>query len=98
MVASDAVRAWLDECCVLELDAWTPRRALYLAYGNHATNDGSKVLSAREFYNRMEQVNGIHPAIRRGVRGFAGLCLAGRDGEGAPGSAEQARAAGDPDA
>ena len=98
VVASDAVRAWLDECCVLEVDAWTARRSLYLAYGNHASHDGSKVLSAREFYNRMEQVSGIHPAIRRGVRGFSGVRLAGRDGEGAPGSAEQARVAGDPDA
>ena len=36
VVASDAVRAWLDECCVLDPDAWTPRTDLYSAYRDHA--------------------------------------------------------------
>ena len=80
VVASDAVRAWLDECCVLDFDAWTQRRTLYSAYGDHASHDGSKVLSAREFYNRMEQVSGIRRAVRSGDRGFAGVRLVQDEG------------------
>ncbi len=76
VVASDAIRAWLDEGCELDVNAWTSRRELYRAYCNHTVRDGSKILSAREFYNRMGQVNGIRPAIRTGDRGFSGVRLA----------------------
>lgn len=71
--ASDAVRAWIGEACVLDPDAWTARSDLYAAYSQHTMFDGSRRLGANEFYNRIEQIHGINPAIRRGVRGFKGI-------------------------
>jgi P4 family phage/plasmid primase-like protien len=77
ITASDAVRSWLGERCVLEPDEWTPRTDLYQDYRHHTSTDGSKVLSARELYNRIEQVNGIRAGGRNGVRGFSGVRLLG---------------------
>ena len=77
VAASDAVRAWIDEQCTLDPDAWTPRTELYRAYSSHTIGDGSKQLGAREFYNRIEQVNGIWSAGRNGTRGLNGIRLAG---------------------
>jgi P4 family phage/plasmid primase-like protien len=73
VVASDAVRAWLDECCVLDAAAWTPRTDLYRAYAMSTGRDGGKQLGAREFYNRVEQVGGIVATMRGGTRGFRGV-------------------------
>ena len=73
VLASDAVRAWLDECCVIDPAAWTPRTDLYRAYRMHTDPDGGKQLGAREFYNRVEQVGGIIATKRGGTRGFSGV-------------------------
>lgn len=75
VAASDAVRAWVDEQCTLDFDSWTARTALYNAYQVHTINDASKLLSAREFYNRIEQINGIVATKRNGERGFHGIKL-----------------------
>jgi putative DNA primase/helicase len=74
IVASDAVRAWLNERCVLNLDAWTGRRQLYLEYKNHALDVEIKPLGSREFYNRLEQINSI-TKCKRVVDGFKGIEL-----------------------
>ncbi len=73
--ASDAVRAWVNEACVIDVDAWTPRTTLYSTYSYRTFFDGSKKLSAREFYNRIEQIGGITAAGRQGIRGFNGIRL-----------------------
>jgi putative DNA primase/helicase len=83
---SDAVRSWVDEQCLLDPDAWTPRTDIYRAYTIHADNAGAKRLSAREFYNRVEQIGGIRAAIRHGTRGFGGVQLAGLGAQGAEGA------------
>lgn len=75
--ASDAVRSWVGENCILDFDAWTPRTSLYSAYQARTRTDGSRLLSSREFYNRIEQISGIVPAKRDGVRGFRGIKLKG---------------------
>jgi putative DNA primase/helicase len=75
VLASDAVRAWLDECAEIEPSAWTPRFDLYRAYRQHTMPDGGKQLGAREFYNRVEQVQGVVSAVRQGTRGFGGVRL-----------------------
>ncbi len=51
IVASDAVRSWVDEYCTLDFDAWTARKNLYSAYRNasFANDDGSKMLSNGAF-------------------------------------------------
>ena len=41
--------------------------------GTTPLSDGSKTLSTREFYNRIEQINGIRRGHPDGVRGFAGV-------------------------
>jgi P4 family phage/plasmid primase-like protien len=73
VLASDAIRAWIDECCVLDAAAWTPRTDLYRAYAMSTGRDGGKQLGAREFYNRVEQVGGIVATMRGGTRGFRGV-------------------------
>lgn len=73
VVASDAVRAWLDEHCVIEPGNWIPRTDLYKKYRWDSSLDGAKQLGAREFYNRVEQVGGVVTAIRKGTRGFGGV-------------------------
>lgn len=75
IASSDAVRAWIDEHAMLEFDAWTPRTELYTAYRQQNISSGSKLLSDREFYNRIEQVRGIHPRKSHGTRGFEGIRL-----------------------
>jgi len=75
VAASDAVRAWLDDDCTLDTEAWTERRRLYTAYRAAAEDTGAKLLSAREFYSRIEQVAGVWALKRNGQRGFAGIDL-----------------------
>ena len=48
---------------------------LYHAYRQHTVIDGSKTLSAREFYQRIEQISGIVAAIRDRQHGFKGTQL-----------------------
>ena len=89
VIASDAIRAWLNERCVLGLKEWTPRPDLYDAYWGDHLMDGSKALSRREFYNRVEQVSGISINIHNGIRGFAGVRLLGSKRAAAPQGAER---------
>lgn len=77
IVASDAVRSWLDDQCVLDPDAWTDRTVLYRAYGIQTEGNGAKRLSAREFYARLEQVNGLTGVRKSHGRGFEGVRLIG---------------------
>jgi len=73
--ASDAVRSWVGEACVIEVDTWTPRAELYNAYSRHTIFDGSKRLSAREFYNRIDQIGGVVAHKKHGDRLFGGIRL-----------------------
>ena len=74
VVASDAVRAWLDEYCELDLDGVDPAHgALPTPTGSTPSATARRLLSAREFYNRIEQINGIAERKRQGDRGFAGV-------------------------
>lgn len=82
VLASDAVRAWIDEYCLLDAAAWTPRTDLYKAYRWSTGGDGGKQLGAREFYNRVEQVGGIVVTQRQGARGFAGVQVRASWGSG----------------
>ncbi|OBH75932.1 hypothetical protein A5681_09850 [Mycobacterium scrofulaceum] len=75
IVRSDAVRSWIDEDCTLDADAWTPRTHLYTAYCHYADAAGAKRLSSREYYNRLDQIDGIQPTGRKGVRGYRGIRL-----------------------
>jgi putative DNA primase/helicase len=75
VTSSDAVRSWLDEECALDPDAWTDRAGLYRAYCCHTDSNGGKRLSAREFYARLGQINGIHAHRRTEGRGFRGVRL-----------------------
>jgi P4 family phage/plasmid primase-like protien len=80
IIASDAVRGWIDECCVLDPGAWTPRPQLYDAYVAQTMGSGAKTLSRREFYNRIEQIGGIVLAKRDGYFGYKGIKLRHRVG------------------
>jgi putative DNA primase/helicase len=75
VAASDVVRSWFEERCILDPYAWTARTDLYRDYVRHADDSGARQLSAREFYNRLAQINNVRPAGRNGTRGFAGVRL-----------------------
>lgn len=75
VTSSDAIRSWVDQRCVLHNDDWTPRADLYKAYCLTVFSDGSRRLSAREFYARLEQIGGIAHTKRRGERGMVGIRL-----------------------
>jgi len=82
VLASDAVRAWIDEHCVLDGAAWTPRDDLYKAYRWSTGGEGGKQLGKQQFYNRVEQVGGIAVIQRKGVRGFSGVQINASWGSG----------------
>ena len=75
ILASDAVRAWIDGFCVIDPAAFTVRTDLFDAYQNDTLLDGTRQLSNREFYNRIEQIAGISSHKQHGVRGFKGIRL-----------------------
>ncbi len=70
---SDSIRSWIDENWVMESDAWIDRKMLYDAYRDSVDGTGAKLLSAREFYNRVSQMGGITERKRHGDRGFLGI-------------------------
>jgi len=74
IVASDAIRAWIDERCTLDPAGWTKRRELYEAYREYAVFVENKPLGSREFYNRLEQISGI-TKCKNNVDGFKGIKL-----------------------
>lgn len=75
VVASDTVRSWIDEACVIDADAWTNRTQIYNAYKQHAFLEGAKPLSANGFYNRAVQIRGVRNAKRQGENGLSGIRL-----------------------
>jgi putative DNA primase/helicase len=78
ILASDAIRAWVDEDCELDPGAWIARADLYKVYRQHTINDNPKMLlSPREFYNRIEQIAGVTAVRRAAARGFGGIRLKG---------------------
>lgn len=85
--ASDTVRGWINEQCTLDPKGWESRVDLHNAYLVHPLSQGTKRLSAREFYNRLEQVNGIVATKRQGARGFKGITLGSTTEQPAPATA-----------
>ncbi|OBK51436.1 hypothetical protein A5657_18130 [Mycobacterium kubicae] len=73
ILASDSVRSWIDSYCVLKSGVFTSRTELFSAYQTDTALDGTKQLSNREFYSRVEQIAGIDAHKRDGVRGFRGI-------------------------
>jgi putative DNA primase/helicase len=73
--SEDAIRAWLEERCELDSNAFEPRPRLYESWCLWADKSGEKAGSAKLLYEKMETLNGIHPHKRDGNRGFIGLRL-----------------------
>lgn len=90
VTSGDALRSWLDEACVLDREAWTPRTLLWTCYeddSEDAGGNGRYSLTKREFYNRLGQVGGVTAAMRKGTDGFKGVRFKTdeeRDGEPEP--------------
>jgi phage/plasmid-associated DNA primase len=76
--SSDGVRHFVDSECELDPGAWTLKTNLYHAYSHHANESGSKVMSNREFYNRIEQINGVQDHRKTAGRGYQGIRLIGQ--------------------
>jgi len=85
VTSGDSLRSWLDEFCVLDRAAWTPRPRLFEQYYNCSEDADSKyLLSRREFYNRLAQVGGIEPSRRNGQDGFKGVRFKAEAESGGP--------------
>jgi putative DNA primase/helicase len=78
IASSDTIRSFVDSDCELDPTAWIERTNLYHAYSRHASDNGSKVMSNREFHNRIEQINGIAAHRKTEGRGFNGIRLNGQ--------------------
>ena len=73
ILASDTVRSWIDECCVMDPEAFTARPILYEAYRIGTSGDGSKQLGKSAFFNRIEQIAGITLRKSDGIYVFRGI-------------------------
>jgi len=73
----DSDRGFVADACVLSLDAWTPRTALYKAYRAWCQDSGKFPVSAENFYARLRQdyPGQVEERGRRSVRGVAGIGL-----------------------
>lgn len=69
----DKVGAWLEECCVLRADAWTPTGALFSSWSEWAQGRGEFVGSAGRL-GRALAARGYKPLLRD-ARGWCGLQL-----------------------
>lgn len=68
----DAFGAWLEECCELDPNAWTPRTELFTSWQKWAERSREFVLSRSRFYDTLE-LRGFVMRGRQGDRGFNGL-------------------------
>jgi putative DNA primase/helicase len=79
------LRLWLEECCVLDRDAWTPTAALWSNYIEWAKDAHVKHLISRDDFTKALAEKGCEPDRRRVgdkvQRGWAGIGLQA-DGNG----------------
>ena len=52
--AQDALGAWLDECCDLDPNAWTPRTELFASWQRWAERNREFVLPRPRFFDALE--------------------------------------------
>jgi len=82
--AEDAFGTWLDECCELEIGAFTPTARLRESYGEWARRNGAEELTSNAITERLGRrpLPGIAPHRRKGARGWKGLRLVLEEREG----------------
>lgn len=71
--AQDALSAWIEDCCDLDENAWTPRSMLFSSWSKWAEEAGEWIGSAKDFYQKLEIRSGLKPHKRDGDRGFFGI-------------------------
>src|SRR5262249_48330183 len=84
LAAEDAITTWIDECCELDVDAWTSRGALFLSWTGWAQRAGETVGSQKSFVQKLEVLRFLEPHRQRPdfnpsgnpQRGFKGIRLA----------------------
>lgn len=70
----DQVATWAHECADIgPAHEWTPRTAIYDAYGRWARQNGHKPVRSSEFYDRLETAGAMPGKDGRGQRGFRGI-------------------------
>jgi putative DNA primase/helicase len=72
--AEDAVARWVDECCILDPQAWESVGELYLSYRRWADSAGEYVSTKKQFSQNLE-ARGYRYQRKDTGRGFAGLRL-----------------------
>jgi putative DNA primase/helicase len=72
--AEDAIAAWIDECCILEPEAWASSTTLFASWTAWATKAGEYVGSQKRFGDALAS-RGFAPHRFNSGRGFDGLRL-----------------------
>lgn len=63
------IRSFVDDCCVLDGDAWVPKVDLYGAYRSWCEDNGVRTPDTKDVMcRRLKEAFGIKPARKRGVR------------------------------
>jgi putative DNA primase/helicase len=78
--AEDDLGAWLEECCELDVDVFTPSRELLASFDAWARSSGAETLSRQMFADRLKARAGRLGIVagrdrRREVRGWRGIAL-----------------------
>ena len=74
----DALRDFLNDCCVLRPSLTVSAGGLYKAYGDWCEQNGERALGKKTFTQRLREQNGIEPAAKvppTWARGFVGIAL-----------------------
>jgi putative DNA primase/helicase len=76
--SEDAIAAWMDECCELELDGWESSSDLFQNWTIWAKAAHENIGSQKRFSQALE-ARGLEPRRRSKARGFLGLRLQRHD-------------------
>lgn len=71
--SEDTLKNWLEECCRIDGNEWTPTGALFASWQQWAEASGEYVGSIRRFSPKLV-AHGFKP-VRRDSRGFLGLTI-----------------------
>jgi putative DNA primase/helicase len=74
MEGEDTIAAWIDDCCIVDPDAWTTTRELYHSWKSWADDAGERVVEEKRFVELLG-AHGYKRHRRAAGRGFDGLKL-----------------------
>ena len=77
MEDEDTIAAWINDCCIVDRDGWTPTRELYHSWKSWAEDAGEHAVAEKRFVELLG-AHGYKRHRRADGRGFGGLKLPSR--------------------